>query len=56
MKAKSAEQIMALMLTFQLKKTLHAFARTTVDYRGLYITIQGWGKRRQKRYFCLLRA
>ena len=53
MKAKTAGQIMAPLPKFRLKEPLHAFARTAVDYGGPYITIQGRGKRRQKRYLCL---
>ena len=38
---------------FRLKELLHAFTRTAVDYGGTYMTIQGRGKRRQKRYLCI---
>ena len=37
----------------KLKTSLRAFTRTAVDYAGPIITIQGQGKRRQKRYLCL---
>ena len=39
---------------FKVKNiTQSAFTRTGVDYAGPFITIQGRGKRRQKRYLCL---
>ena len=53
MKAKSAEQIMTPLPIFQSKELLHVFTRTTVDYGGLYITIQWRRKRWQKRYLWL---
>lgn len=37
----------------RLEVSLKAFTRTAVDYAGPFITIQGRGKRRQKRYLCL---
>ena len=33
--------------------SMQAFAHTAVDYGGPFITIQGRGKRREKRYLCL---
>ena len=35
------------------QESLRAFARIAVDYAGPYLTIQGRGKKRQKRYLCL---
>ena len=32
---------------------LRAFAHTSVDYGGPFVTIQGSGKKREKRYLCL---
>lgn len=52
-KAKSGEQIMAPLPEIRFRTPLRAFARTAVDFGGPFITIQGRGKRRQKRYLCL---
>ena len=52
-KAKQAEQIMAPLPKIRLKTPLRAFSKTAVDYAGPFITIQGRGKARQKRYLCL---
>ena len=52
-KAKICQQIMAPLPVSRLKSSLRAFTRTAVDYAGPFITIQGRGKRRQKRYLCL---
>ena len=52
-KAKACEQIMALLPTSRLKKTLRAFTRTAVDFGGPFVTVQGRGQRRAKRYLCL---
>ncbi|CAG2252551.1 unnamed protein product [Mytilus edulis] len=52
-KAKVAEQVMAPLPEIRFKTPLHAFARTAVDFGGPFITVQGRGKRRQKRYLCL---
>ena len=37
----------------RLTTSLRAFARVGVDFAGPFITVQGRGKRRQKRYLCL---
>ena len=37
----------------RLKPSLRAFVRTTVDFAGPFITRQGRGKSRCKRYLCL---
>ncbi|XP_070547932.1 uncharacterized protein [Ptychodera flava] len=52
-KAKAAEQIMAPLPEIRLKKSLRAFAYTGTDFAGPFITVQGRGKRREKRYLCL---
>ena len=52
-KAKAAEQVMAPLPEIRFKTPLHAFARTAVDFGGPFITVQGRGKRREKRYLCL---
>ena len=44
---------MAPMPEIRLKTPLHAFACTAVDFVGPFITVQGRGKRREKRYLCL---
>ena len=52
-KGKPCEQIMAPLPLSRLKTSLRAFSRTAVDFGGPYITVQGRGKSRQKRYLCL---
>ncbi|XP_070547615.1 uncharacterized protein [Ptychodera flava] len=52
-KAKAAEQIMNPLPEIRLKKSLRAFAYTGTDFAGPFITLQGRGKRREKRYPCL---
>ena len=52
-KAKTGQQLMAPLPEIRLKAPLKAFARTAVDYAGPFITVQGRGKRREKRYLCL---
>ena len=52
-KAKQAEQIMAPLPINRLKPSLRAFVRTAVDFAGPFITRQGRGKSRCKRYLCL---
>jgi len=37
----------------RLKTSLKAFTRSAVDFAGPFITIQGRGKQREKRYLCL---
>ena len=44
---------MAPLPISRLKKSLQAFTRTAVDFGGPFITVQGQGKRRAKRYLCL---
>ena len=52
-KAKAAKQIMAPLPKIRLKLPLRAFARTAVNFVGPFVTVQGRGKRRTKRYRCL---
>ena len=52
-KAKNATQIMAPLPLSRLKTSLRAFTRCAVDFAGPFVTVQGRGKRRQKRYLCL---
>ena len=52
-KAKIEKQIMAPFLALRLKQPLRAFSRVSVDYGGPFITIQGRGRKREKRYLCL---
>ncbi|XP_070579291.1 uncharacterized protein [Ptychodera flava] len=44
---------MAPLPNIRLKMPLRAFADVAVDYAGPFITIQGKGKQRTKRYLCL---
>ena len=52
-KAKAAQQIMAPLPRVRLQLPLRAFAQVSVDYGGPFITVQGRGKRREKRWLCL---
>ena len=52
-KAKCAKQIMAPLPLNRIKSSLRAFIRAAVDFGGPFVTIQGRGKQRQKRYLCL---
>ena len=52
-KAKAATQIMAPLPAIRVNVPLRAFAHTAVDFAGPFITVQGRGKRREKRYLCL---
>ena len=52
-KARACSQIMAPLPRIRVAMSLRAFERVAVDYGGPFITIQGRGKRRQKRYLCL---
>ena len=44
---------MAPLPTSRQKPSLRAFARSAVDFAGPFITVQGRGKRREKRYLWL---
>lgn len=52
-KGKACQQIMAPLPLSRLQTSLRAFTRTAVDFGGPYVTVQGRGKCRQKRYLCL---
>ena len=52
-KARVAQQIMAPLPLVRLRLPLRAFAQVSVDYGGPFITVQGRGKRREKRWLCL---
>ena len=52
-KAKACIQIMAPLASNRSAMSFRAFERVAVDNGGPFITIQGRGKRRQKRYLCL---
>ena len=52
-KARNANQIMAPLPLNRLETSLKAFTRVAVDFGGPFITIQGRGRRREKRYLCL---
>ena len=52
-KAKAGEQMMAPLPKSRLETPLRAFARVAVDYAGPFETVQGRGRRREKRYLCL---
>ena len=52
-KSMPSQQVMAPLPTSRLKMSLRAFTRCAVDFAGPFITVQGRGKRREKRYLCL---
>ena len=52
-KVKIAQQIMAPLPLNRLTTSLRAFAKVAVDFGGPFMTMQGRGKPRQKRYLCL---
>ena len=52
-KASPASQIMAPLPELRTRLSLCAFSQTSVDFGGPFITKQGRGKTRQKRYLCL---
>ena len=52
-KLKAGEQVMAPLPNVRFRQPLRAFAYVSVDYGGPFVTIQGRGKRRQKRWLCL---
>ena len=52
-KAGNANQIMAPLPLNRLETSLRAFTKVAVDFGGSFITIQGRGRRREKRYLCL---
>lgn len=52
-KLKPGKQIMAPLPNIRVNMPLRAFAHTAVDYAGPFLTKQGRGKHREKRYLCL---
>ena len=50
---KPASQVMAPLPKVRLRFTYRAFDQCGVDYAGPFITIQGRGRKRQKRYLCV---
>ena len=52
-KARPCTQQMAPLPEERTRASMRAFVNTGVDYAGPFITIQGRGKSRQKRYLCL---
>ena len=52
-RTKLATQIMAPLPKVRLRFTFRPFDQTAVDYAGPFITIQGRGRQRQKRWLCL---
>ena len=52
-KLKPCSQKTAPLPTSRLKTSLQAFVRSSDDFAGPFITVQGRGKRREKRYLCL---
>ena len=46
-------QVMTPLPTLRTQMSLRAFSQTSVDYGGPFITKQGRGKARLKRYLCL---
>lgn len=52
-KAKAANQIMAPLPTSRVRPPLRPFSRVSIYFGGPFVTIQGRGKRREKRWLCL---
>ena len=52
-KASSAKQIVAPLPQLHTRMSLQAFSHIPVDFGGPFLTKQGRGKTRQKRYLCL---
>ena len=52
-KAKVGNQLMAPLPDIRFKEPLQAFSRTAIDYAGPFLTKQGRGKVRRKRYLSL---
>ncbi|XP_047123010.2 uncharacterized protein LOC105849104 [Hydra vulgaris] len=52
-RCRPAQQLMAPLPAMRFKEPLRAFARIGIDFAGPFLTMQGRGKIRQKRYLCL---
>jgi hypothetical protein len=52
-KAVPVNPVMAPLPSLRLKKSMRAFSETSIDYGGPFLTKQGRGKPRNKRYLCL---
>ena len=52
-KSRPVQPIMAPLHELRLRNSMKAFAQTAIDFAGPFITKQGRGKVRQKRYLCL---
>lgn len=52
-KTKSTQQIMGPSPDFRLYKSVRAFNQTAVDFAGPFMTKQGRGRARIKRYMCM---
>ncbi|XP_047143903.1 uncharacterized protein LOC124817633 [Hydra vulgaris] len=52
-RCKPAQQLMAPLPAMRFKEPLRAFARIGINFAGPFLTMQGRGKIRQKRYLCL---
>ena len=52
-KNKTAKQVMAPLPNVRLRFTFRPFDQTAVDFAGPFITIQGRGKKRLKRWLCV---
>jgi len=52
-KASPTKQIMAPLPELRTRKSLRASSHISVDFGGPFMTKQGRGKTRQKRYLCL---
>ena len=52
-RAKAAHQVMAPLPKTRVSPPLKSFSRIAINYGGPFITVQGRGKRREKRWLCL---
>jgi hypothetical protein len=52
-RSKPASQIMAPLPKVRLRFTYRAFDQSSVDFAGPFVTVQGRGRRRQKRWLCV---
>ncbi|XP_048253862.1 uncharacterized protein LOC125381400 [Haliotis rufescens] len=52
-KAKPAQQLMGNLPKVRVVCSMRAFVQAGVDFAGPFLTVQGRGKSRQKRYLCL---